>query len=138
MNSISIPFSFTSDTGAVATTSSINRIIEQQILDILSTHSGERAMYPRYGGGVKSLLFEELDPLVFSEYRVDFMQELNEYLTTGKVIDMSIYVPNENLSGNEWETSINISIRYAVPPFGSSVVTFNVSNSQTTILGGTR
>lgn len=138
MNAISIPFSFTSDTGGVATTSSLNRVIEQQILDILSTYPGERAMSPRYGGGVKSLLFEDMDPLVFSEYRIDFMQELNEYLTVGKVIDMSISLPDQDLTGGEWETSIIISVRYAVPPFGASVVTFNVTDSQTTILGGAR
>lgn len=138
MNSISIPFSFTSDTGGVSTISSINRVIEQQILDILSTHPGERVMSPRYGGGIKSILFEELDPLVFSEYRIDFMQELNDYLTVGKVIDMAIYAAEEDYSGKEWETSVVVAVKYAVPPFGSSVVTFNISNSQTTIIGGAR
>ena len=138
MKSIVVQFSFTSDTGAVSTTSFLNTIIEQQILDILITNPGERVMNARYGAGLNSLLFEEMDPLVFAEYRVDAMQELNEFLTVGKVVDMNITMPDNNFSFDETESTITVSVRYSVPPFGSSVVTFNLSNSETTTLGGAR
>jgi phage baseplate assembly protein W len=137
MKSISVPFRFTSDTGAVSTNSSINNIVEQNIIDILTTSPGERVMNPKYGAGLKNLLFEELDELVFAEYRVDAIQELNEYLTTGKVIDLNIIVPENNFYGEDTDTTITVSVKYVVPPYGASVVTFNIANGDTTLLGGT-
>jgi|LauGreDrversion4_2_1035121.scaffolds.fasta_scaffold32867_2 phage baseplate assembly protein W len=136
MKVISVPFSFTSDTGRVTTTESINKIVEQQILDILTTGNGERVMVSRYGSDIRSLLFEEMDPLIFAEYKIDAIQDLNESLTIGKVTNMQISMAEEDFYGTEYETSINVSIQYSVPPFGSSVVTFNLTNSQTTLLGG--
>lgn len=136
MKAIAIPFSFTSDTGSVRTTSSLNAIVEQQILDILTTGPGERVMNGRYGSDIRSLLFEEADPLIFAEYKVDAIQDLNDYLTVGKVTNINITVPEFNPYGEDWEPSIYVSVQYAVPPFGSSVVTFNLTNSQTTLLGG--
>lgn len=137
MKSISVPFRFTSDTGAVSTNSSINNIVEQNIIDILTTSPGERVMNPKYGAGLKNLLFEELDELVFAEYRVDAIQELNEYLTTGKVVDLNIIVPENNFYGEDTDTTITVSVKYVVPPYGASVVTFNIANGDTTLLGGT-
>ena len=136
MKTILVPFSFTSGTGRVGTSESLNTVIEQQILDILTTGGGERVMIPRYGADIRSLLFEELDPLVFADYKEDAIQELNDYLTIGRVNNMQISVPSINAYGEDWETSINVSVQYAVPPFGASVVTFNLTNSQTTLLGG--
>lgn len=136
MKTISIPFSFTSETGRINTTESLNKIVEQQILDILTTGGGERVMIPRYGADIRSLLFEELDPLVFADYKEDALQELNDYLNIGRVTNMQISLPSSDFSGEEWESSVNVSVQYAVPPFGTSVVTFNLTNSQTTLLGG--
>lgn len=136
MKTISIPFNFTSDTGAVNTTDSPNGIMEQHILDILTTGTGERVMIPRYGASIKSLLFEELDPLIFAEYRMDAIQELNDYLTFGKVTDMSITVPNSDFYGDDYNTTLKVSVQYVVPPFDTSVVTFSINNTETTIFGG--
>jgi phage baseplate assembly protein W len=136
MKSISVPFRFTSDTGAVATSSSLNSVVEQNIIDILTTSPGERVMNPKYGAGLKNLLFEEMDELVFAEYRVDAIQELNEYLTTGKVVDLNIRVPESNFYGEDTDTTITISVKYVVPPYGASVVTFDIASGDTTLLGG--
>lgn len=136
MKSISVPFRFTSDSGAVATSASLASIVEQNIIDILTTSPGERVMNPKYGAGLKNLLFEEMDELVFAEYRMDAIQELNEYLTTGKVVDLSIIVPQDNFYGEDTDTTISVSVKYVVPPYGASVVTFNIANGDTTLLGG--
>lgn len=143
MKAISIPFRFSSDTGEVSSTNSVVTTIENQIIDILTTQPGERVMHPEYGAGLRSLLFEEADPLIFAEYKMDAMQELNDYLTVGKVVDMEVTVPQNTLYLyddkylDDDNTTITVSVRYAVPPFGASVVTFNLSNSDTTLLGGT-
>ena len=136
MKTIAVPFTFQSDTGAVNYTESLDTIVRQNILDILSTSPGERVMNPKYGAGLRNLLFEELDPLVFAEYRMDAMQELNEYMTVGKVTDLKIDVPSNDFYGMEDDTTVRLSVKYVVPPYNSSVVVFNLSNSQTTLYGG--
>jgi phage baseplate assembly protein W len=136
MKSISIPFSFTSDTGSVTTTSSINRIVEQHIIDALTTFTGERVMDPNYGASVKTLLFEERDPLVFAEYRIDALQDINDAMTIGKVTDIEISAPSDYSYGEDEENTIRVHVQYVVPPFGASVVSLNISSSQITLLGG--
>lgn len=137
MKAISVPFRFTSDTKAVATTNDVRHIVEQSIIDILTTGAGERVMNAKYGAGLRNLLFEEMDPLVFAEYKIDAIQDLNEYLTMGKVVDMNIRMPDQTLYTENTDTTIIVSVKYVVPPYGSSVVTFNLGNAQNTLLGGT-
>lgn len=129
MKSISIPFRFTPDTKGVATTSDINTIMEQHIIDILTTSPGERVMNTSYGASLKTLLFEEADPLIIGEYRMDAMNDLNSQLPFGKVVDLQLTVPEEDFSGESTDTTIRVSVKYAVPPYEASVVTFNINNT---------
>lgn len=136
MKTIAVPFRFASDTKGVAEISTLSQIIEQQIIDILTTSSGERVMNPRYGAGLRNLLFEMMDPLVFAEYRMDAVAELNEYLTLGRVVDINISVPEEVFYGENTDSTINIAVKYIVPPNDAAVVTFNLTNYETAPLGG--
>lgn len=135
MKSISVPFRFTSDTKGVATTSDIKKIVEQHIIDILTTSPGERVMNHGYGANLRGLLFEEMDPLVFSEYRIDAMNIINSTLPFGQVVDIRISVPYETFSGTDTDTTIRVSVHYVVPPFEASVVTFNINNTDTITMG---
>lgn len=135
MKSILVPFSFTSDTGAVSTVSDINIVMQQNIIDLLTTSSGERVMTPNYGANLKSLLFEEPDPLVFAEYRMDAINELNANLPFGKVTDVQIGIPTDTLSMDSGATTISVAVKYVIPPFDTSVVTFNLSNANMTFGG---
>lgn len=136
MKTISIPFRFASDTGGVSSSTSLRSAIEQQIIDILSTTPGERVMNPRYGAGLKSLLFEMMDPLVFAEYRLDAISELNEYMTLAKIQDLVITTPDTSFYASPEETTIRVSVKYSIPPHDSAVVTFSLTNTETTPLGG--
>lgn len=135
MKSISVPFSFTSDTGAVATVSTTDAVMRQNIIDILTTFPGERLMTPNYGAGIRSLLFEAADPLVFAEYRMDAINDLNSSLPFGKVTDVQIGIPYDSLSGLDTDSTISVSVKYVIPPYDTSVVTFNL-NSTGTSFGG--
>lgn len=136
MRSIAVPFSFNTDTGGVATVSDINYVMEQNIIDILTTTPGERIMSPTYGANLRNLLFEEADPLVFAEYRMDAINDLNANLPFGKVTDVQISVPYDSLSGLDTDTTVSVSVKYVVPPYDTSVVTFNITNTNTTMYGG--
>lgn len=136
MKTIAVPFRFTSDTGGVSEVKTLNEIINQQIIDILTTSSGERVMVPSYGAGIRALLFEMMDPLVFAEYRIDAISELNEYLGLAKIVDLNISSPQEEFYGEPTDATITVSVKYVVPPNDAAVVTFNLTNYETTPLGG--
>lgn len=129
MKSIAVPFRFTSDTKGVATTSDINKVLEQHIIDVLTTTPGERVMNTTYGANLRNLLFEEPDPLILAEYRMDAINDLNSKLPFGKVVDLQLSVPTEDFYGSESDTTIRVSVKYAVPPYEASVVTFNINNT---------
>lgn len=128
MKTISTPFTFNSDSGAVSTTSVTKKIVEQQIMDILTTSFNERVMNSKYGANARSLLFEEQDPLVFSEFSMDAMIILNESLSIGKIQDLSVTPLDNDFYGSPEESTIRISVRYVVPPYDVSVLTFNLNN----------
>lgn len=137
MQTISVPFSINSS-GGVASVTTTRKAIEQQILDILTTSSFERVMNPEYGGNVKSLLFEEQDPLVFAEFQMDSLSILNSALTLGKVTSVDVSMPNDVFYGDPNESSVYISVTYIVPPYGTSTVTFTANSlNEITLYGGT-
>jgi len=125
MKTISVPFIIDSNTGGVAEVTTTRKAVEQQIIDILSTSPFERVMNSTYGGNVKSLLFEELDPLVFAEFEADSLLILNENLTMGKALAVRVRMPQNVFSGDPGSTTIYISVDYTVPPYGVSTITFN-------------
>ena len=135
MKSIAIPFSFTSDTGAVSTVSDIDSVMKQNIMDIITTSPGERVMLFGYGAGIRNLLFEEPDQLVYDEYRMDIINDLNSKLPFGKVIDVQIGVPSDSLYVESTATTISIAIKYVIPPFDTSTMTFNINNTNITFGG---
>jgi hypothetical protein len=135
MKSIAIPFSFTSDTGAISTVSDIDTVMKQNIMDILTTSPGERVMVPNYGANIRSLLFEEADQLIYDEYRMDIINDLNEKLPFGKVTDVQIGVPSDALYIENNATTVSIAIKYVIPPFDSSIMTFNINNTNITFGG---
>ena len=69
MRSISIPFQFVN--GTVYETEDDDKIARQRIVDVLATDKHERVNRPEYGADIRSLLFEPLDPLILSDFRID-------------------------------------------------------------------
>lgn len=125
MKTIAVPFTIDPNTGGVAEVTTTRKAVEQQIIDILSTSTFERVMNSTYGGNVKSLLFEELDPLIFAEFEADSIMLLNENLLLGKVLAVRLRIPQDVLSGDPGSSTIYISVDYTVPPYGVSTLTFN-------------
>ena len=135
MYSISVPFSFNS-TGGTKTTSDVKKIIEQQIIDVLTTSNGDRVMRPQYGANYRNLLFEPADELIFSEYSVDAINDINETLEFGKVLDIQIRVPETDFYSDPSDGTVSIYVRYVAPPDTISVVSFDIVNSNYILSGG--
>lgn len=93
MKAISIPFKFSSS-GKVAITEDSSVIVKQKIIDALVTNKYERVNNPDYGIAIRSLLFSPLDPLIFTDFKVDALSDLTDYISNAKVLDIQ-FIPSE-------------------------------------------
>jgi phage baseplate assembly protein W len=125
MASIKIPFQFVN--GKLDQTSSAEVAARQKIIDVLTTERFERVMRHNYGVGVRSLLFENVDDLLFADFKVDALQTLAEVLTTVEVLDLQIigtpvtqYFADEN-------TTVSINVVYRLPLGSPRTLAFNVA-----------
>lgn len=118
MFAIRVPFSF--EEGEVSTTTSIDTIVQQEIVNYYMTLNGERVMNPSFGGNLPQLIFEINDPLVLADYKTDAIPDANANLSFGKVIDVVIAdSPNDSYYDNN---VAQVNIRYAVAPRTISTV----------------
>jgi len=107
MKSISIPFSIAG--GRVSTTSNIDTIIRQKIIDVLLTNRYERMGIPNYGAGVNGLLYETIDELIVSDFKLDAIAEIHR-----RVRDVTIHDIVVNQSFTD-ETELYVTVYYALP-----------------------
>lgn len=110
MRSISIPFRF--ENGQVASTTDDAVIAKQRIIDVLTTDIYERVNRPGYGLSVNSLLFDPVDPLVFSDFRVDAIRELNDYVSNAQITDLQIRTGNSVIYNGSEENTLVIRVIY--------------------------
>lgn len=124
MKSIYIPFQISN--GSVRTTTLTERIIEQKILDVLTTSKYERVMNSQYGSDVYGLLFDIMDEAVMAEFKVEAMLDLQEHVDGAQIVDIQFRSGN---SSGEWDynTSLGITVTYRIPPNTMKGVTFTVS-----------
>lgn len=121
MPSIRVPFSIAAS-GKVESTTTNEKIIEQQIIDVLSTSEFERVMRPLYGASAVNLLFEPLDELVFSEFKVDALEKLNRNVSGAAVVDMAVE-PLE-IAG---DTVLSITAKYSMRTGSIKTFSFQVT-----------
>ena len=126
MRSLKLPFSITAN-GSTTSTSNVDTIVKQKVIDILTTSKRERVMEPNYGAGVYRFIYEMLDPLVFADFKVDALQELNENLSGAQVIDLVISTENDALAVTEYNTTATVTVYYRIPPLQATTMTFSVS-----------
>lgn len=127
MKSISIPFRFSN--GGVAITTDLNKITEQKIIDVLVTAPGERVIYKGYGANLRALLYEPLDDLIFADFKVDAIQDINESLDTGKVSDIIIGTSDNPAASVPDQDSLTVRVIYKTTPYDGGILDFNVSAS---------
>lgn len=128
MPSIRVPFQI-NDSGSVVSVSTPEKIIEQKIIDILTTSRFERVMRPEYGSGAYDLLFEPVDELVYGEFRTDALDEINRNLTSASVIDISIAPARQPYFDDDVSSTIEITVRYMSRPQGVRSFSFQVADT---------
>lgn len=124
MRSIALPFRITN--GRVATLTDQFDIIEQKILDVMLTSNRERVMNPRYGSSVYALLYEVMDENVLADFKTETLMDLREHVDGVDIVDIKFL--SSNLYGDsEYNTTLEVSVYYRIPPALSRTLTFSVS-----------
>lgn len=127
MRAIRIPFSF--EDGEIGTTTSVDTIVKQEIINYFMTVNGERVMNATYGGNLPKIVFEVNDPLILADYKLDALSDANANLSFGKVVDVLIDdTPNDEYYDNN---VAEVTIRYAVAPRTISTVKLVVDTTFT-------
>ena len=123
MNNISIPFRFTG--GRVASTTNVDTVARQKIIDVLTTSPAERFGLPNYGAGLYSLLFEPIDELVEADFKMDAMLEIQERVSGATVHDIRI---KQNAID---ESTADIYVYYSLPLSPAQTFSFTITNTLT-------
>jgi hypothetical protein len=127
MKSINIPFSFSN--GGVKESSDINVITQNKIVDVLITNKAERAINTGYGVGLKYLLYENMDSLVFDDFKLGALAEINEALDIGTVLDILVSQQDSLQTAFVEDSTLVVTVVYALPTTTSvTSFTFNVSS----------
>lgn len=128
MRSISVPFQFTN--GKVAETTNDDKIARQRIADVLATDKYERVNRPEYGADIRSLLFEPLDPLVFADYRVDAIRDMNDYVSNARITDLQIREGNPIYQGSS-DSTLVVRVVYKTAATGTSTYVATIGGNTT-------
>lgn len=121
MKTMIVPFRLAG--GGVAATSDAVRATEQKIINVLTTGKMERVGLPNYGGGVRELLFENIDELVEADFKMDAAAEITDNVPGLNLVDIRI-VQTE-------DSQANITVYYQLPLSAIGSVTFSVTASLT-------
>lgn len=126
MPSIYTPFRI-DISGKVAKTSTPERIVEQQIIDVLTTSKFERVMKPTYGAGATQLLYEPVDDLVYGEFKTDALMELNKQLSMATVTNLLVQPAETPYVDEDPSIVIEIKIQYSMALSNNRVFSFKIA-----------
>ncbi len=88
-------------------------LIQQNLKNLVLTAPGERMMIPDFGVGLRNYLFENDTAQVRSNIRTRIAQQVGKYMPFIELVEVNIFPSfNEEV---EYDNSINIQIRYAIP-----------------------
>ena len=113
MTTIKTPFSIASS-GKVSNETDLEKSIGQKIQDYVLTQQFERPMNYAYGGNSQTLVFEDYDSLVFSEYKLEVNNGLIANVSGVRIVDIRLIEPaiGSNISSN----AMMVEVLFSVPP----------------------
>lgn len=121
MSILKLPLNIDSS-GKLATVTKLNEVVKQKVLDYLSTSVFERPMMPMYGANTNVLVYENFDPLIFEEYKMEALQGLQRNIAGAQVTNLIINGPTSLQN----DSTVKITVEYQIPTFGKQQATINV------------
>lgn len=119
MKNIRTPFSITG--GKVSFSRDVPTIIRQKVLDVLVTSPSERVGQDDYGAGVMAMLFEPIDEMTESDFKVDAIAEINRRVSGVNIINLTVR------QGSYEDSTADITVYYKLPLSSIEATTFTVS-----------
>lgn len=111
-----------SPSGKLSVVQDIQGIVKQKIVDYLSTSSFEHPMLPLYGANTNVLLYENFDPLVFEEYKIEALQGMRRHIAGVQILNLTINGP----SSLQNDSTIRMTVEYQIPTLGRQQATVSV------------
>ena len=96
-----------------------NDIASQKISDYVMTAQFERPMSPLYGANSQYLVFENYDSLVFEEYKMETIQELNRVVTGASIIDIRLLGQGPFSNPDTYENAVTVAVQFKTPTGGT-------------------
>lgn len=121
MSILKLPINIDSS-GKLATVARLDEVVKQKVLDYLSTSLFDRPMLPMYGANTNVLLYENFDPLLFEEYKMEALQGLQRNIAGAQITNLIINGPNTLTN----DSTIKITVEYQIPTFGKRQATIDV------------
>ena len=112
MSIIKMPMNI-SPSGKFAAIQDIEGIVKQKFVDYLSTSVFQHPMLPMYGANTNVLLYENFDPLVFEEYKLEALQGMQRNIAGVQVLNLAIEGPS-----NFNDSTIRMTVEYQIPTVG--------------------
>lgn len=107
MKAFDIPLSISN--GTLSFTENYDRIVRNQVIDALTTNSGERVMHPDWGCDVQSVLFDPSDMLERQDTASYVRDRLVQFVPRSFIRDVSVEVsssePNVVIIDVEYKSS---------------------------------
>lgn len=105
---VSIPFTSPSVFTSTYTTKDQ---LKSNLLNYFMTSPGERYMKPLFGGGLRDIIFENLEDRTFEIVKQRLQSDLNTYFSNVKINELDVFgTPDEN--------TLMINLKYSIPSFG--------------------
>ncbi len=94
---LSFPFRIGKD-GRAAQVQSLEDHIRDELIQLILTNQGERAFLPEFGGGVRRLVFENVDETTTGMAKAMLTQSLSNWLGNRIILeDLTVKVENEKI-----------------------------------------
>ncbi len=110
-----------SSSGKLAAVQSVEEVAKQKFVDYLSTSVFERPMLPLYGANTNVLLYENFDPLIFEEYKVEALQGMQRHIAGVQILNLRMEGPS-----NFNDSTIRMTVEYQIPTIGRQQATVSV------------
>lgn len=110
---LSFPFHIGKD-GRTAQVSSLGEHVRDELMQLLLTNLGERVNLPEFGGGIRRLVFENIDEATGGMTKAMLTQAISRWL--GNRITL------ENLTVNVENEKIEVDIKYRIAGTEDSLV----------------
>lgn len=116
--SVAISAPFRLQGGSIAHTHLLSDQVENKILNVLVTNKYERPMLAQYGAGVQQLLFDSVEDLELSDWKIDAAAAISKAVSGVQIIDITVQVTDD--------TEATITVYYRTPLASARALTFTL------------